>query len=93
MIHTSYCCHVEVTVTLFGPSRSDTRKDMQPTISFLPNKRQRDRSSYHSAFRIPLFGQRLEKVENRVLGCAVSNMIITCATSVVPVYSMVATCH
>ena len=68
MIHTSYCCHVEVTVTLFGPSRSDTRKDMQPTISFLPNKRQRDCSSYHSAttrqaFRILLFGQRLEKVE------------------------------
>ena len=28
----------EVAVTLLGPNRSDTRKDMQPTISFLANK-------------------------------------------------------
>ena len=88
MTHTFYCCHVEVPVTLLGPSRSDTRKDMLPTISFLPNKRQRDRSSYHSAttrqaFRILLFGQRLEKVENRMLQCL--TCLLYCATTVVPV--------
>ena len=63
MTRMSCCCHVEVAVTLFGPSRSDTRKDMQPTISFLPKKSENTFHHTTSGLSTCTWDQRLEKVE------------------------------